>query len=148
MWSKKRVLSAIVGFSMVGMSSGVVAAIHVDPPSTQSVVQSHAASQQSRIVLTNWDEYHGWRHHYHPAYAPPANLTANDYNWGGRYRYQYPPGWFSGPPSAWGTSQRRAYLEQRREVAINLQQQMLARGDVNAAQRLGNVIGQLNRELR
>jgi hypothetical protein len=44
-------------------------------------------------------------------------------------------------------NQRRSYLEQRRQVAINMQQQMLARGDTNAAQRLGSVIGQLNRDL-
>jgi hypothetical protein len=66
---------------------------------------------------------------------------------GGRYRYQYPPGWFSGPPSGWAMGQRRGYLEQWREVAINMQQQMLARGDTKAAERLGGVIGQLNRQL-
>jgi hypothetical protein len=44
-------------------------------------------------------------------------------------------------------SRRCAYLEQRREVAVNMQQEMLARGDAKAAQRLGRVIGQLNREL-
>ena len=44
-------------------------------------------------------------------------------------------------------SQRRAYLEQRRQVAINMQQQMFARGDTKAAQRLGGVIGRLNSEL-
>jgi len=43
--------------------------------------------------------------------------------------------------------QRRDYFEQRREAAISMEQQMLARGDIKAAQRLGSVIGQLNREL-
>lgn len=145
MWSKMRVLSALIGFGVLGVSSGAIASMYVDPASTQAVVLSQAAPQHSPIVLAAWDQYHHWRHHHQPPYTP--NLNSNDYNWGGRYRYQYPPAWFGGPPSGWEMSQRRAYLQQRREVAINMQQQMLARGDVNAAQRLGNVIGQLNRAL-
>ena len=147
MWSKRRVLSAIVGFSVLGISPGAIASIHVHPAATQAVILSQATLQHSRIVLADWDEYHHRRHHHHPPYTPYPNLDSNDYNWGGRYCYQYPPAWFGGPPSGWEMSQRRAYLEQRRDVAINMQQQMLARGDVNAAQRLGSVIGQLNREL-
>jgi hypothetical protein len=93
------------------------------------------------MVLAYEDDQYQWRHYHDPALAP------NDYNWGSRYRYQYAPGWFNSPPSGWAVDQRRAYLEQRRQVAINMQQQMLARGDTNAAQRLGGVIGQLDNQL-
>jgi hypothetical protein len=93
------------------------------------------------MVLAYEDDQYQWRHYHDPALAP------NDYNWGSRYRYQYAPGWFNSPPSGWAVDQRRAYLEQRRQVAINMQQQMLARGDTNAAQRLGSVIGQLDNQL-
>ena len=141
MWPKGRVLSTVVGLSLLGVSSGALAAIHLDLPSNQSTALSQLAPPGSQLILVDWNDH--WRHHHHPNY----NASPNDYYWGGRYRYQYPPGWFSGPPSGWATGQRRAYLEQRREVAINMQQQMLARGDTGAAQRLGGVIGQLNREL-
>jgi hypothetical protein len=42
---------------------------------------------------------------------------------------------------------RRAYLEQRREAAINMKQQMLARGDTKAANRLVVVIRRLDDQL-
>jgi len=45
------------------------------------------------------------------------------------------------------TGGSRAYLEQRRQVALNMQQQMLARGDTRAAERLGAVISQFNNQL-
>jgi hypothetical protein len=141
MWSKARVLSAVVGLSLLGVSSGAVAAIHLDVRSNQSAPLSQMPSPGSRTIVADWNEYQ-WRHHHHP-----SNVNPNDYNWGGRNRYRYPPGWFSGPPSGMATRQRRAYLEQRREAAINMQQQMLARGDTKAAERLGGVIGQLNQEL-
>jgi hypothetical protein len=125
----------------LGVSSGAVAAINIGTRSNQSTPLSHMASPGSPINVADWSDYH-WRHHHNP-----YNENPNDYYWGGRYRYQHPPGWFGGPPSGWAMGQRRAYLEQRREVAINMQQQMLARGDTKAAERLGGVIGQLNREL-
>jgi hypothetical protein len=141
MRSKARVLSAVVGLGLLGVSWGAVAAIQLDVRSNQSAPLLQMASSGSRIIVADWNEYQ-WRHHHHPSNASP-----NDYNWGGRNRYQYPPGWFGGPPSGMATGQRRAYLEQRREVAINMQQQMLARGDTKAAERLSGVIGQLNQEL-
>jgi hypothetical protein len=145
MWSKKRVLSAIVGFSLLGISPAAFAAVHVAPP-TRVASSWQVQPQNSPILLAEWDYYHGWRHHHNPN-DPNYNVNPNDYYWGGKNRYQYAPGWFNGPPSGWAMNQRRAYLEQRRAVAINMQQEMLARGDTNAARRLGGVIGQLNSEL-
>jgi hypothetical protein len=143
MWSKAkaRVLSSFVGLSLLGISSGAFAAIHLEARSKQLTQIPRAASPASQIVVADWNE-HQWPHHHHP-----YNLNPNDYYWGGRYRYQYPPGWFKVPTSGLAMGQRRAYLEQRRDVAINMQQQMLARGDTKAAERLGGVIGQLDGEL-
>ena len=141
MWSRMRVLSAILGFGVLVILPGAIAAAHFDPPSAQA---ASPPLQHRQILLADWNDHHvRWHHHYNPN----SSFNPNDYNWGGRYRYEYPPHWFSSPPPSWAMSQRRAYLEQRREVAINMRQQMLARGDMNAAQRLGGVIGQLDREL-
>jgi len=145
MSSKRRVWSAIVGFSLLGISPVTMAAVHFDPASTQET-SAQASFQQSQILLADWNAYHPWHHHHNPN-DPNYNLNPNDYYWGTKYRYQYAPGWFNSPPSGSAMNQRRAYLEQRHQVAINMQQQMLARGDVKAAQRLSGVIGQLNREL-
>ena len=145
MWSKKRVWSAIVGFSLLGIPPGAIAAVRFNRPSTQVTSVWHARPQYSQVLLAQDSyPYHGWRHHHH---NPNYSVNPNDYNWGGQHRYQYPPGWFNSPPSRWATNQRRSYLEQRRQVAINMQQQMLARGDMKAAQRLSGVIGQLDSEL-
>jgi hypothetical protein len=140
MWSKRTVLSAIAGLSLLGISVNAMAWDHYDRPSGRVRSMWYRPSQHRPIVLAQEYPYQ-WRHHEDPPLAP------NDYNWGSRYRYQYAPGWFSAPPSGWAVNQRRAYLEQRRQVAINMQQQMLARGDTNAAQRLGGVIGQLDNQL-
>jgi hypothetical protein len=140
MWSKEKVLSAIVGLTLFGIPLGAIAAVNLDQPSTQVTSVWRAPSQQSQILLAQENNYQWPYHHHH-------HVNPNNYNWGGPHRYQYSSGWFNPPPSGWATNQRRSYLEQRRQVAINMQQQMLARGDTNAAQHLGSVIGQLNREL-
>jgi len=146
MWSKRRVVSAIVGFSLLGVSPAAIAAVHFDPASTRVTSMPQASFQHTQILLADWNEYHPWHHHHHPNNSN-YNVNPNDPYWGTKYRYQHPQEWFNSPPSGWATGQRRAYLEQRRQVAINMQQQMLARGDTKAAQRLGGVIGQLNSEL-
>lgn len=159
MWSKKGVLCALTGLSLFGIPSGAMTAIHSDLPSTQVTSAWQAPSPHSPVVLAQEDNQQQWReHHYgsdhhdhdrdhHNADWDHHRLDPNDYNWGGRNRYQYTPGWFSPPPSAWAGDRRRAYLKERRQVAINMQRQMLARGDTAAAQRLGAVIGQLNNQL-
>jgi len=147
MWSKRRVLSAIVGFSLLGVSPAAIAAVRFDPPSAQVRSVPQPSFRHSQILLADWNEYHPWHHHHHHPNNANYNVNPNDPYWGTKNRYQYAPGWFNTPPSGWATNQRRAYLEQRRQVAINMQQQMLARGDTKAAQRLGGVIGQLNSEL-
>jgi hypothetical protein len=141
MWSKKKVLSTIVGLSLFGIPAGAMAGVNFDHPTTQVTSVWQAPSQYSQILLAQEYGYPPPPHHHH------HHVNPNDYYWGGHYRYQYSPGWFDPPPSGMAMSERRAYLEQRRQVAINMQQQMLARGDTNAAQRLGSVIGQLNHEL-
>src|ERR1700757_212798 len=66
MWSKARVLSAVVGLSLLGVSSGAVAAIHFDVRSNQSAPLSQMASPGSRTIVADWNEYQ-WRHHHHPS---------------------------------------------------------------------------------
>src|SRR5262249_50663772 len=88
MWSKARVFSPFVGLSLLGISSSAFATIHLDASSNQSTQLPRAASPALHIVMADWREYQ-WVHHHHP-----YNPNPNDYYWGGRYRYQYPPGWF------------------------------------------------------
>ncbi len=154
MKSKRRVLTALIGLSLLSIPPGAMAAVHSDRPSTQVTSVSQVPSQHSPIVLAYEDDEQQWRQHHqdhdrdhHNAYWDHHHLNQNDYNWGGQHRYQYAPGWFNSPPSGWAGDRRREYLEERRRAAINMQQQMLARGDTNAAQRLGVVIGQLNSQL-
>jgi hypothetical protein len=59
----------------------------------------------------------------------------------------YPPSYFNAPPGGWEGYGRRAHLEERRQAAINMQRQMLARGDTKAADRLGVVIHELDNQL-
>jgi hypothetical protein len=145
MWSKKTVLSAIVGLSLFGVPPGAMAALNSTQPLTRLTSSWQGSSQHTPIVLADEDDHPGWHHHHHDDDWYRRN--ANDYNWGGRYRYQYNPGYFNPPPQGWYGARRRNYLEERRQVAINMQQQMLAQGDTNAAKRLGVVIQQLNGEL-
>lgn len=78
-----------------------------------------------------------------------AGWNPNDYNWGGRYRYQYPPSYFSAPPpNGYGSTQRYDWLQQRRRNAEYMKQKMVAQGDTKAADRLQGSIDELNRQLR
>jgi hypothetical protein len=120
-----------------------MAAVQFNLPSTHLQPSWQSPRQDSPMILAQQDDQHKWWHHHHHHH----DFDPDDYNWGGRYRYQYAPGWFGSPPPGWAMDRRRAYLEQRRQAAINMQQQMLARGDTNAAQRLGTVIDQLNGQL-
>jgi hypothetical protein len=143
MWSKRMVLSAIVGFSLFGLPPGAIAAVHFDQPPARMTSSWQAPLQHPQILVADENDGYEWRHHHDWDYR----RNPDDYNWGGHYRYQYAPGYFTPPPSGWAAYQRRSYLEQRRQVAIDMQQQMLARGDTNAASRLGVVIQQLNGQL-
>jgi hypothetical protein len=142
MWPKRRFLSVLAGLSLLGIPAGAMAAVHFDVPSHQVMSMSQGPSQHSSVVLAYEGNPYEWRqqHHHYPS-------DPNGYSWGTRYRYEYAPGWFATPPPGWAVDRRRTYLEERRRVAINMQQQMLARGDINAARRLGAVIGQLDNQL-
>jgi hypothetical protein len=140
MRSKKKFLSALVGLSLLGMPLRSMAGVQFSLPSARVEPSWQLSRQHSPMIFAQEDYQYEWRNHHH-------RLDPNDYNWGGGNRYQYAPGWFGSPPSGWATDRRNSYLEQRRQVAINMQQQMLARGDTKAAQRLGTVIAQLNSQL-
>jgi hypothetical protein len=137
---KKKFLSTVAGLSLLGIPLGSMAGVQFSLPSNRVEPSWQSSRQYSPMIFAQEYYPYEWHHHHH-------RLDPNDYNWGGPNRYRYAPGWFSSPPSGWAIDRRRAYLEQRRQAAINMQQQMLARGDTNAAQRLGTVIGQLNSEL-
>jgi arylamine N-acetyltransferase len=138
MLSKKDVLSAVVGFSLMALPASALAAGHFDRPVHRTDAWQ-ASAHSSPIVLAQAE----WEHHHN------HHWNQNDYNWGGHYRYQHPPSYFSGPvPHGYQGAQRRSYLEQRRATAIDMQRQMLARGDRGAADRLGATISQLDQELR
>jgi hypothetical protein len=139
MLSKKDVLSAVVGLSMMALPAGALASGHFSTPAVPTGDAWQPAAISSPIVLAqyNYEEHH---HHHHP-------VNTNDYNWGGNHRYQYPPSYFSRPMPGNYAGGQRAYLENRRQTAIMMQREMLARGDKDAANRLGVTISQLNRQL-
>jgi len=159
MWLEKRVLSAVVGLSMLGIPPSLMAAGHFDQPQTRTASAWQVPSQHSPVLLADEDDkhegrrhHHDWDHHdrdegHHDNDWHRHHWDADDYNWGSRNRYQYTPGWFNGPPPGWARNRRRAYLEQRRGAAIVMQRQMWARGDRDAANRLGEVISDLNNQL-
>jgi hypothetical protein len=144
MWCKKNLLSAIAGLSLLSIPLGATAAVNRDRSSAQMISTWQMPSRHPSVVIAYEDEPYPWHHHHH--YVNPP-LPPNDYSWGTRNRYQYAPGWFNSPPAGWAIERRRAYLEERRHVAIDMQRQMLARGDTRAAQRLGVVIAQLDHQL-
>jgi hypothetical protein len=138
MLSKKDVLSAVVGLSMMALPASALASGHFSTPTVPSGDTWQPAAISSPVVLAQYDEYH--HHHHHPA-------NAEDYNWGGNHRYQYPPSYFSRPMPSNYAGGRRSYLENRRQTAIMMQREALARGDKGAANRLGATISQLDREI-
>ena len=145
MGSKKEILFVLLGLGLLSLPLGALAA-HPAVPSlgiTTSLKAKASSLPTGFIYLAQQDEWH----HHHDHTWQPQPIPASDYNWGGPHRYKYAPQWFNSPPPSWSNNSRRAYLKERRQVAINMQQQMLARGDTNAAQRLGTVIGQLDHEL-
>jgi hypothetical protein len=160
MSAKSRILFGLTAINLLGMSPAAMAAVHFDRTPMQITSAWRAPSRHSPVVLAEDDEQQ-WRHDGDRDWRPHdwdhANGGRNGggygpgpdaYYWGGRDRYNYSPGWFNPPPQGWSDDRRRTYLEERRHVAINMQQQMLARGDTRAAQRLGAVIDQLNHQLR
>ena len=146
MGSKTEILFVLIGLGLLGLPPGALAAHSEIPlPLLTTSLKAQASSLPTGFIyLAQQDE---WHHHHHDHTWQPGPIPPNDYNWGGPHRYQYAPQWFNSPPPSWPNNSRRAYLKERRQVAINMQQQMLARGDTNAAQRLGTVIGQLDHEL-
>jgi hypothetical protein len=149
MWSAKSIISLLAGLSLLSIPSGAVTATFIATPSTP-VTSVWQVRPTPRIPanLAQEEEPNEWHyHHHHDRDQQHQPFAPNDYNWGSPHRYQYAPHWFNNPPPSWSADSRRAYLKERRQVAIKMQQQMLARGDTNAAQRLGAVIGQLDHQL-
>ena len=120
MRSKKKFLSALAGLSLLGMPLGAMAGVQFSLPSTRVEPSWQSSMQPSPMIFAQAYYQYEWHHHHHR----------------------------SDPPSGGSIDPSRAYLEQRRQAAINMQQQMLARGDMQAAQRLGGVIAQLDSQLR
>jgi arylamine N-acetyltransferase len=141
MLSKKDVLSAVVGLSMMALPASALASGHFNTPTVPSGDAWQPAAISSPIVLAQYDEDHYHHHHHH------YEATPNDYDWGGHYRYKYPPSYFNSPMPHNYSGGQRAYLENRRQTAIMMQREMLARGDKDAANRLGATISQLDRQL-
>jgi hypothetical protein len=117
-----------------------MAGVQFSLPATLIEQSWQSSRQPSPMIFAQLDNPDQWHHHHH-------DFNPNDYTWGGPHRYKYPPAWFGAPPSGWAIERRNAYLEQRRQVAIQMQREMMAQGDMKAAQRLGTVIAQLNTEL-
>ena len=157
MLSGKKILSALVGAAMLSMPTGVLAGYYgggAKPDATyqKAGLDGYRAAHPAPLQLVDDDDWHHhdhdrdwWRHHHRP-------FNDNDYNWGGRYRYDHPYSYYYSPtpPPQWGKwnrGERESYLVQRRNGAIRLQRQMLARGDRDAANRLGAAIEQLNRRI-
>jgi hypothetical protein len=154
MLSDRRLLSGLIGLSMIAVPCRAIAANH---PYTSSIANrssiAEPAWQQAKnpvVTLARDDDedkdeehehhHHWWKHHDH---------DRDDYYWGGRNRYDYPPSYFSAPePHGWDAPRRRTYWERRRKVAIRLRRQALSRGDTDAAQRLDRVIEELNQRVR
>jgi hypothetical protein len=165
----KKVLSAMIGLGLLAVPAGALAAEHYYRPVAPHSYAWRAPAAHSPFVLAQDD----WHHHHdydanHPNYdanhpdwhhhdsqywqhhqPPPPAYNPNDYNWGGRYRYQYPPSYFSRPmPSGYNSSQRRDNLLHQRQMAEAMMQQAQARGDTGAQSRLASTIATINSELR
>jgi hypothetical protein len=143
MLSKKKVLSAIIGMTMLAL-----------PASGLAFNYSNRA--YNGRLYTN--DYHGARaypnaplqlaqdeHHHDVDAQHPRTWDNDDYRWGGSYRYHHPPAYYSAaPPTGYSGSQRHDYLLQRRAVAYQDMREMQARGDTAAANRLAQAIQQIN----
>ena len=108
---RKKFLSALAGLSLSGIPLGSMAAVLFNLPSTRIEPSWQSSRQHSPMIFAQEDDQYEWHHHHHH-----QDLDPNDYNWGGRNRYQYAPGWFSSPPAGWAMDRRRACLKQRRQV--------------------------------
>jgi hypothetical protein len=145
---------------MTALPAGALAAnpFNRHPVLPQSLTWQSPDRSLVLMARDNDDEEHEEHHHHHKWHGDEGRWGGDegryrhdddDYNWGGRNRYQYPPSYFSAPVSpGWDAPRRQAYLERRRNDAIIMRQRMLSHGDTRAAQRLDDVIGHLNRQLR
>jgi hypothetical protein len=113
--------------------------------SLRSFVKDHSLGFASRLVTTSMA---GLALALSIAANAPGALVQNSIRWRPIDPHNLEALWdWHDPQFLYWLRERRAYLEQRRGIAIHMQQEMLARGDMKAAQRLGSVIEQLNREL-
>jgi hypothetical protein len=164
----KKMFSAMVGVAMLSMPAGALAGRYDGGASAHPYgVQARAGLDGYRVghaapfLLADDDDQNrnGDYDRGHPRdrnWNRPRrrrDFDDDDANWGGRNHYDHPYSYYNNPapPAEWGrwnSGQRQGYLIQRRDGAIRLQRQMRARGDNDAANRLGTAIQQLNRRIR
>lgn len=165
----KKILSVVVGAAMLSMPAGALAGYYDGGASARPFVKQeradvdgYRAARATPFQVADEDDWHhnghdrdhhdeNWYRH-HNRYRNGRPFNNNDYNWGGRNRYDHPYSYYANPNyppawSGWNGSQRHGYLVQRRDAAIRLQRQMRAKGDKDAADRLGTAIQELNRRI-
>ena len=166
MLSRSDLISAILGLSVAALPTGAFGANHFNrqpvlPQSSvwQSRDHSPVLSAPVLIAKDHDDDEEDEEHHHHHHWRGNEGRwhgdegryrdDDDDYNWGGRNRYEYPPSYFSAPASSgWDAPRRQVYLERKRNEAIRLRRRMMEHGDTHAAERLDGVISELNRRLR
>ena len=153
----KKILSVMVGAAMFSMPAGALAG-HYDGRAGARPYANHEradfdgyrAGRTAPFQVADDDHHH--HDHDRDWYRRHHRFNEDDYNWGGRNRYNHPYSYYNNPapPPAWGgwnRNQRTSYLMQRRDAAIRMQRQMRAKGDTGAADRLGTAIQELNRRI-
>jgi hypothetical protein len=129
-----------------------MAAVHFYHPKAQMTSVWQLPARHSPVLLADEHAEQQWRQYphlvweRHDGYWEHHRLGPKEYNGGSGTPEEYIPGSFKTPPPGWPEASP-AYLEERRQVAINMQQRMLAHGDTQAVNRLGAVISQLNNQL-
>lgn len=158
----RNILSVIVGAAMLSLPAGALAGYYDSGASAR-----HYTNHERADFDHHWrggaapfqlaDDDDGYHHDHNRDHGPNwrrrhRQFDENDYNWGGRNRYDHPYSYYHNPapPPEWGgwnRNQRTSYLTQRRDAAVRLQRRMRAKGDNGAADRLGAAIQELNRRI-
>src|SRR5256885_3545618 len=99
-------LSGLIGLSMIAVPLRAIAATHSDGSSIAEPAWQQAHTPTVTLARDHDEDEehehhgHGWKHdrddneeygEHHQGWRPTERHDADDYNWGGRYRYNYPP---------------------------------------------------------